>query len=114
MIDRLWTDQVERQIEQAMASMFPHGAGTTNHLRVAHHLEHVAQVAWNAGRTHALMGLMTAEDVAEHYRISARRARALIRNRHERFGIGMKAGNVWLVHRDELPELEPEAKYRAD
>lgn len=114
MIDRLYADQVEREIEQAMTAMFPHGAGTATHHRVNHHLDIIARVAFGAGKTYALMGLMTAEDVAEHYQISTRRARALIRNRHERFSIGMKAGNTWLVHRDELDGLlQPDEKYRA-
>lgn len=60
------------------------------------------------------MELMTAEDVAEHFGFSVRRARALIANRNERFGIGMKVGRSWLVHRDELGRLEPEEKYRPD
>jgi len=81
--------------------------------RVSHWLDHIAQVAYREGRNDALMGIMTAEDVAAHYNISPRRARALIRNRHERFGVGMKAGNVWLINRDELHDLEPDARYRA-
>lgn len=113
MIDRLWEDQVERAIEQAMQSMFPHGAGQATHHRVAHHMEQVAKRAFQAGKTYALMGLMTAEDVAEHYQVTSRRARALIKNRHERFGVGMRFGNSWLIHRDELPQLEPDAKHRA-
>lgn len=107
-------ETVEREIEQAMDSMFPYGAGQTTHTRVRHHLEQVAQRAFQLGRTHALMGLMTAEDVAAHFQISTRRARALIRNRHERFAVGMKAGNQWLVHRDELDSLTPDERYRAE
>lgn len=103
---------IQQAIDNAMESMFPYGAGNASHQRVQHHLNQIAAIAFRTGRTHALMGLMTAEDVAEHYRISPRRARALIRNRHQRFGVGMKAGNVWLVHRDELPQLEPDSKYR--
>ena len=104
---------VEQEIEQAMAAMFPHGAGTTNHVRVQHWLDTIAQRAFEQDRQWSLLGLMTAEDVAAHYGISTRRARALIANRHQRFGVGMKAGNTWLVHRDELPQLAPEEKYRA-
>lgn len=114
MIDKLWEDQVEQAMEQAMDSMFPYGAGKTTHQRVSHHLEQVAKVAFCTGKTYALMGLMTAEDVAEHFQITPRRARALIKNRHERFAIGMKAGNTWLVHRDDLDSLTPEEKYRSD
>jgi len=112
MIDRLWSDDVERQIEQAMDSMFPYGEGRTTPMRVHHHLEQVAQKAFQAGKSYALIGLMTAADVAEHFQISHRRACALIKHRHERFGVGMRFGNSWLVHRDDLPGLEPDARYR--
>ena len=112
MTECIYSDIVEREIQKSIDAMFPHGAGQTTHFRVKHHLDTVAQRAFQAGKTYALMGLMTSSDVAEHFNITERRARALIQNRHERFGAGMKAGNEWLVHRDELPQLEPEAKYR--
>jgi len=106
-------DLITRNIEEAISSMFPHGAGRAPHTRVRHYLEQIAHVAFREGRNHALLGIMTAADVAEHFGVSERRARALIQNRHERFGVGMRVGNQWLVHRDELPELEPDEKYRA-
>ena len=100
-------------VEQALEAMFPYGAGQAPHTRVRHHLEQVAQVAYREGRNDALLGLMTAEDVAEHFQISPRRARALIANRHGRFGTGMRFGNSWLVHRDDLDTLQPDTKYHA-
>lgn len=106
-------DIVQQAIEQAMQSMFPHGAGQIPHTRVNHHLGQVAQVAYREGRHDSLTGLMTSDDVAEHFGISKRRANALIRNRHERFAVGMRFGNQWLIHRDELESLAPDAKYRA-
>ena len=112
--DRLWTDDVELQIQRAMDSMFPYGEGRTTSPRGRHHLQQVAQRAFQSGKSYALMGLMTAADVAEHYQISHRRACALIKHRHERFGVGMRFGNSWLVHRDELPGLEPDARYRGE
>jgi hypothetical protein len=112
MIDCLYSDTVETEIRNAMDILFPHGAGQTTHHRVKHHLDTVARRAFQAGKTYALLGLMTSSDVAEHFDISERRARALIQNRHERFGVGMKAGREWLVHRDELPQLQPNDRYR--
>lgn len=103
---------VERRISRAMDAMFPHGAGRAPHTRVRHHLDQVAQVAFREGQAYALLGLMTAADVADEFGVSLRRARALIKNRHERFGSGAKLGNRWLIHRDELPSLAPETKYR--
>jgi len=102
----------ERAIEQAMDTMFPHGAGRTTDARVRHHLEQVAQTAFREGKTHALMGLMTTEDIAREFGVTERRARALVQNRHERLGVGMRFGNSWLVHRDELDALQPDEKYR--
>lgn len=112
MIDKLYSDIVEREIEQGMNSLFPHGAGQAPHTRVRHSMEKIAQIAFREGKTYALMGLMTVEDVAEHLDVTRRRASALIKNRHERFGVGMKFGSSWLIHRDELPQLEPDEKYR--
>lgn len=104
----------KQTIEQAVDSMFPHGEGRTTRPRVQSELERVAAVAFREGRNEALMGLMTADDVAEHFGISGRRARALIANRHERLGVGMRFGASWLVHRDELENIAPDEKYRAD
>lgn len=103
---------IQQEIENAMAALFPHGTGAATHHRIEHFLKKIATIAFHEGRSYALLGLMTAQDVAEHYNISERRARALIANRHKRFGIGMQFGNSWLIHRDELPELEPNDKYR--
>jgi len=103
---------IQNRIENSMTAMFPNGAGRATDSAVRHHLETVATVAYQEGRNQALLGLMTAEDVAEHFDISPRRARALIQNRHERFGVGMRFGNSWLVSRDELQSLEPDEKYR--
>jgi hypothetical protein len=105
---------ITRHINQALDALFPYGEGRVGRGRVEHQINQVAQRAYTVGRSDALIGLMTAKDVAEHFRITPRRARALIANRHERFGIGMRIGASWLIHRDELDSLEPNAKYRAD
>ncbi len=104
---------IDRQITHALDSMFPYGEGRVGRVRVEHFLRQIAQVAFTEGRNQALMGLMTTEDVAQHFGVSVRRARALIHNRHERFGVGMRFGASWLIHRDELEGLTPGAKYHA-
>ena len=106
-------EMIERHIQQAIEALFPHGEGRVGRPRVQHQLQQVAARAYTIGRSDALLGLMTAEDVAEHFQISPRRARALIANRHERFSIGMRFGASWLVHRDDLASLAPDGKYRA-
>jgi len=105
-------DTTQRDITNVLDQLFPNGAGHINYHRAKWALNKIAQIAFTAGRNYSLMGLMTAQDVADHFKISHARARALIQNRHERFGIGMKFGSSWLIHRDELPDLEPDEKYR--
>jgi len=105
---------IHDRITQAMQAMFPHGAGRATHTAVLHHLQTIAHVAFQEGRSQAFLGLMTAEDVAAEFNVTPRRARALIANRHQRFGVGMRFGNSWLVHRDDLPNLEPDARYRPE
>ena len=103
---------INDRVEQAITAMFPHDDGLVTRHRVEHHLNQIAHYAYQEGRSDALLGIMTTSDVAEHFDISERRARALIQNRHERFGVGMKAGREWLIHRDELPQLQPNGRYR--
>ena len=104
---------IQQEIDNRMTALFPHGAGTAKHIRVQAALGHTAQVAFREGKHYAMMGLMTAENVAAEFGFSERRARALIQNRHERFGVGMRFGKSWLVHRDDLALLKPDEKYRA-
>lgn len=105
---------VEQQIIGALASMFPNGAGQANSIRVEHSLRTVAHIAFEQGREYALLSLLTVQDVAGRFGISERRARALIRQRHERFGVGYQVSgtNQWLVTPEELATLEPDVKYR--
>jgi len=106
---------VEQEIAQILENLFPHGAGQVNHTRVAHVLNQLATVAFKQGKRHALDGLMTVPEVAEHFNISERRARALIQNRHERFGVGRKFNNrTWLIHRDELDILAPDERWQSN
>lgn len=105
-------EMIERHIQQAIDALFPHGEGRTTRNRVEHQLQQIATRAYTIGRSDALLGLMTVQDVAEHFNITPRRARALISNRHDRFGVGMRFGASWLIHRDELSSLEPDARYQ--
>lgn len=103
----------EDKIEALMESLFPYGAGQINHIRARYALEQAAQVAYTQCKHDVFRNLMSVSDVAIHFDISERRARALIKNRHERFGVGKRVGkNTWIVHRDELPTLQPDEKYK--
>jgi hypothetical protein len=114
-MDRQIHEQVVSQVvSDAMAGLFPHGAGLPGPTRVKAALDRVAKIAFNQGRLYALTSLLTAEDVAEHFGISRRRARALIKNRHERLGVGYQVPGTsqWLVSPEELESLAPDVKYR--
>ena len=103
--------KINQEIQKTLDVLFPYGSGQASYERVKNALETISREAFSLGRDHALLGLMNAADVAAHFGISVRRARALIKNRNER-GVGMRVGNEWLVHRDELPLLQPDEKYR--
>lgn len=66
------------------------------------------------GENYALTSLMTVEDVAAILGISARRVRAIAKNRHERFGTGWQVPGTtqWLFRPSEIDLLQPDAKYR--
>ena len=57
---------------------------------------------------------LTIEDIAKQFNITPRRARAIAKNRHERFGIGWQVPGTkqWLFRPEELDQLKPEEKYR--
>lgn len=114
MNETIYQQAREAAVADAMAVLFPNGAGQINHIHAEHYLDKVSRQSFEAGRQYALLGLMTSDDVAGHFGISKRRANALIANRHQRFAVGMKIGNQWLIHRDELADIAPDEKYRAD
>lgn len=109
---------IKKEIEKAIEIMFPLGEGPlgegrTTRPQAEHWLNIIAQIAFREGKAYGgLTNILTAQDVAERFNISGRRARALMENRHSRFGIGSKIGNQWLIHIDELPAIAPDAKYR--
>ena len=100
---------VTHEIDQAMEAMFPYGAGTVNSHRVQHHLDHIAQMAFNTGGSYALLSLLTVEDVAEQFHITPRRVRAIARVQHQRSAIGWQVPgtNQWLFRPEELDFLRP-------
>lgn len=82
-------------------------AGVASPAKLQHLLETIAHIAYTEGRNDALMNLMDTQQVANHFGFSLRRAQALVKNRHERFGVGMKVEGGWVVNRDELAQLTP-------
>lgn len=105
---------VNKRIQNAMDAMFPHGVGRASHTAVHHWLDNVAQVAFREGESHALLSLLTVEDMAEMLGVTKRRVRAIAKNRHERFGIGWQVPGTcqWLFRPEEIEQLRPDEKYR--
>lgn len=100
-------DQYNQKIQTLIDSLLPYGAGPITEHRLRFALDQVAQTAFTAGKSYALMNLLTAEEVAEELGVSPRRMRALIKTRHERFATGRQVGKTWMIHRDELESLRP-------
>ncbi|MFA5836190.1 MAG: helix-turn-helix domain-containing protein [Bellilinea sp.] len=97
----------EQKIQVMIDSLLPYGAGSITDHRLRLALNQIAKTAFSAGKSYALLNLLTAEQAAEEIGISPRRMRALIKTRHDRFGAGMQFGKSWLIHRDELDALRP-------
>lgn len=110
----IFIGMVDREIQKAMETMFPLGAGRTTHTRACRWLNKIATIAFGQGEAYALSSLLTIKDVAEKFGISTRRVRAIAKNRHERFGIGWQVPgtNQWLFRPKELEMLTPDEKYR--
>lgn len=104
-IDQIVRHEIDRCMEQ-VGKRLDERSLSESVLQVI--IERVAQVAFKRGGDAALLSLLSAEDVAERLGVSRRRANALIRNRHERFGTGALIGGRWLVTEAELERLRPE------
>jgi len=59
--------------------------------------------------------ILTVADLAREFSITTRRARALAKNRHERFGIGQQLpSGQWVFRPEDLDILRPDPKYRKE
>ncbi len=101
----------EQRINNLVESLLPNGAGTMTETRLRTALSQVAQVAFSAGESYALLSLLTVDDVAEQLDVSVRRVRAIAKIKHEQFGIGYKVPktNQWLFRPSEIESLRPGA-----
>jgi hypothetical protein len=100
---------VNQAVDQAIAAMFPDGAGRATPARVEHHLRQIAHVAFEQGRLYALLNLLTVEDIAARFNVSTRRVRTLIAERHARLAIGYQITGTrqWLITPEEVESLRP-------
>lgn len=73
-------------------------------------LRDVAIKSYIEGKNISLSKLLTVDQVAERLGVSLIRARFLIRKAHEKDGIGIRFGNIWLVTEPEVDILKPSKK----
>lgn len=59
-----------------------------------------------------LESLRSAQDAAQAWGVSDRRARAHIARLHEKYGIGQQFGGSWLIRREDIERHPPDQKYR--
>ena len=99
----------EQKIDALTESLLPNGAGTITESRLRTALSKVAQEAFSAGQSYALLSLMTSEDVAEQFGVTPRRIRAIAKIKHEQFGIGWQVTGTsqWLFRPSEIDALRP-------
>ena len=90
------------------------GSGLVTEHRLRTVLERMAQRVAVDATTDGLMTLRTADELADELGVSPRRMRAIIRNRHDRFGVGWQVPgtNQWLVRPSEIENLRPDVRYR--
>ncbi len=62
-----------------------------------------------AARTYYLGNLRTVDDMAEQFGVSRRRAQAIAKEHHERWGRGMKVGGTYIFSEDEIESMRPAA-----
>ena len=51
--------------------------------------------------------LITTKEIAERFNVSLRRAQAIAKNRHEKYGIGQRIGNMLVFEEKDLDKLQP-------
>ncbi len=90
------------------------GSGLVTEHRLRTVLERMAHRVAVDATNDALMTLRTADELADELGVSPRRMRAIIRNRHDRFGVGWQVPgtNQWLVRPSEIENLRPDVRYR--
>lgn len=100
-------DVVARQISDTVDTFLPNGAGTMTARRLETALRNVGHVAYTQGKHDALVGLKTAEQLAEEFGVTARRMRTIIKTQHDRWATGMQIGSTWVVSADEIESVRP-------
>lgn len=107
-----------QKIDQMVDTYLPNGAGTINEHRFRNALDQVAQTAFSAGRSYALLNILTTDEALEEINqllradgrrpISRRRLLAIAKYEHDRFAVGRQISRgTWLFAREEIDNLMP-------
>jgi len=102
-LDQLIVGYIDREVE----TYLPNGAGQMTEARLRKALETVAKRVERDARAYYLGNLRTVDDLAARYSISRRRAQAIAKQQHDRWGKGMKIGGSYIFSEDELATMEP-------
>ena len=107
-MDRQTLDQlIDQDIEQAVETFLPNGAGQMTAVRLRTALQTIAKRTESAARAYYLGNLRTVDDLADQFGVSRRRAQAIAKHQHERWGKGMRVGNAYIFAEDEIEGMRP-------
>ena len=101
------------ELDQAIAGLieqFPQLTGREVRLRTI--LSKLQTRSASNSRAFELLNLRTADELAEEWGVSVRRAVAIIAHRHERFGIGRKFGRTWVLSDQEYESIQIDSTKR--
>ena len=98
---------IAQAIEQAVETHLPHGAGQMTAVRLRTALQTVAKRTETAARAYYLDNLLTVDNLAAQWGVSRRRAQAIAKQQHERWGKGMRVGNAYIFSADEAEGMRP-------
>ena len=107
-MDRQTFDQmIDQEIEQAIETHLPHGGGPMTAVRLRTALRTIAQRTETAARAYYLGYLRTVDDLAASFGVSRRRAQAIAKQHHDRWGKGMQIGGTYIFSEDEIKSKRP-------
>lgn len=107
-MDRETYDQMNvNEIDSAVEHIIPHGAGTVTEPRLRQALTVLTQRIASNTRAYELLGIRTAEELANEWGVSRRRAQAYIATLHDPWGVGRKIGNTWCRSAEEAATHRP-------
>jgi hypothetical protein len=98
---------IDQEIEQAIETHLPHGGGPMTAVRLRTALRTIAQRTETAARAYYLGNLRTVDDLAASFGVSRRRAQAIAKQHHDRWGKGMQIGGTYIFSEDEIKSMRP-------